>query len=183
MTAVPVLETDRLVLRGWRESDFEPLARFYADADMTRHTGGPKSRIESWQALCAMAGQWSLRGFGVFAVEEKRTDALAGYAGLWYPQDIPEPELCWSLFAGHQGRGYATEAAQTARDWANGALGLPALMSFIHPDNLASRRVAERLGAAEEGEAQLRGAPRLVYRHITRNSVNALQPKEDTIWH
>jgi len=161
----PEITTDRLCLRGWRADDYEPYAAFRADGALNRLSGGARTRVEAWNEFCAMIGQWTARGFGIFAVEERDSSATAGYAGLWYPVDIDEPELCWSLFADFHGQGYATEAAVAARDWAGEAIGLPPLMSFVHPDNAPSRRVAERLGAACEGDTELRGEPRLFYRH------------------
>ena len=163
--SIPTLETDRLRLRHWDERDFEAYAALRTDAELQRYVGGPVSREKAWEDFCAAPGQWALRGFGVFLVAEKESDAAAGFAGLWYPPDIAEPELCWSLFPGHTGKGYATEAAAEAKRWANETLGLPALMSFVHPENLASQKVAQRLGAKLVEKTMLRGSPRLFYRH------------------
>ncbi len=79
--------------------------------------------------------------------------------------DIAEPELSWSLFPGQTGRGYATEAAMAARRWAYETFDIPPLMSLVHPDNIASKAVAKRLGAVIEEETVLHGAPRHMYRH------------------
>lgn len=163
--SIPTLETDRLRLRHWDERDFEAYAALRTDADLQRYVGGPVSKEKAWEDFCAAPGQWALRGFGVFLVAEKDSDAAAGFAGLWYPPDIAEPELGWSLFPGRTGKGYATEAAAEAKRWANDTLGLPALMSFVHPENLASQKVAERLGAKLVEKTMLRGSPRLFYRH------------------
>ncbi len=113
-----------------------------------------------------MIGFWTFRGYGTFAVADIASDEALGFAGLWHPPDLDEPELCWSLFPDAEGRGYATEAALGARDWAYKALGLPPLMSFIHPDNAPSQSVASRLGATFKRNTSLRGSPRLVYRHV-----------------
>ena len=162
---IPTVETERLRLRGWEMKDFEPFAALRASAELQKHTGGPRTRAQAWEDFCASPGQWAIRGFGVFLAADRRTGIAVGYAGLWFPPDIEEPELCWSLFPGHTGKGYATEAAAAARRWAYEERGLPPLMSFVHPDNHASRAVAERLGATLERETTLRGAPRLFYRH------------------
>ena len=163
--SIPTLETDRLRLRHWDVKDFEAYAALRTDPDLQRYVGGPVSKEKAWEDFCAAPGQWALRDFGVFLVAEKDSDAAAGFAGLWYPPDIAEPELCWSLFPGHTGKGYATEAAAEAKRWANETLGLPALMSFVHPENLASQKVAERLGARLVEKTMLRSSPRLFYRH------------------
>lgn len=163
--SIPTLETDRLRLRHWDVKDFEAYAALRTNAELQRYVGGPVSKETAWEDFCASSGQWALRGFGIFLVAEKVSDAAAGFAGLWFPPDIDEPELCWSLFPGHAGKGYATEAAAEAKRWANEEQGLPALMSFVHPENLASRKVAERLGASLVEQTTLRGQARLFYRH------------------
>ena len=167
VTVPPVVESGRLRLRDWRIEDFDGYAQLRSSAEDQAYTGGPVSRNQAWTDFCAKAGEWRVRGMGVFVVADKGTDRGLGYAGLWYPPFLSEPELCWSLFPGNTGRGYATEAAQAARDWAYAALGLKPLMSFVHPDNAPSRAVAERLGAVIEGEGELYGAPRLIYRHAS----------------
>lgn len=162
-----VLETDRLVLRQWTLDDFEPLAQFLADGEANRHRGAGRalSRGEAWQFLCEKAGEWQLRGTGEFAVTRKDGGDLIGWAGLWHPIEIDEPELAWSLFTAAQGRGFATEAARRVMCWAANDLKLPPLFSFVHPDNHPSRRLAERLGASLENNTIFRGQPRLIYRH------------------
>ncbi|MEZ5930681.1 MAG: GNAT family N-acetyltransferase [Alphaproteobacteria bacterium] len=162
----PVIETERLRLRAWHESDFSGYCAHRSCDKRQAFVGGAVSAERAWDEFCAMIGFWSLRGYGTFAVAARRSGEALGYAGLWHPPDIDEPELCWSLFPGAEGRGYATEAAAAARDWAYEALGLPPLMSFIHPDNAPSQAVAARLGAVFERRTTLRGAPRLVFRHV-----------------
>ena len=164
---IPVLEIERLRLRGWQRGDFDAYAAFRADPEMAgRLPGGPLDRTASWNKLCETIGQWTLRGYGIFALEERESGHLAGYSGLWHPVDLEEPELTWGLFAGFHGRGYATEAARAVQHWAHEEAGLPPLMSFVHPDNTPSIRVAERLGATLERRGKLRGLDRLVYRHV-----------------
>ena len=162
---IPTVETERLRLRHWEMKDFPAYVGLRTDPELQHYADGAVTEQQAWEDFCAAPGQWALRGFGVFLVAERESDAAVGFAGLWYPPDIAEPELCWSLFPGHTGKGYATEAAAAARRWANEALGLPPLMSFIHPDNSASLKVAERLGATFVEETQLRGMPRLFFRH------------------
>lgn len=163
---IPELHTERLIMRGWRREDFPAFAAFYGDPALTRHIGGARKIGEIWQGFCALIGEWELNGMGAFALEVRASGELAGYAGLWFPPDIAEPELCWGLFEGFHGRGYATESARAVQVWAQRSLGLPALMSFVHPENAASRKVAERLGAVLECETELRGEPRLFMRHL-----------------
>lgn len=162
---IPVIETDRLRLRGWEERDFPAYALLRADAGAQSYVGPVMTRPQAWSRFCLDLGFWALRGYGTFAIADKASDEALGYTGIWYPLDFDEPELCWSLFLGQAGNGYATEAAMAARDWAYGTLDLPPLMSLIYPDNLPSKAVAGRLGAVFEKDAMLDGEPRHRYRH------------------
>ena len=162
---IPTLTTDRLRLRHWDVKDFPAYCALVTDAERQAFVGGAMDEIRAWDDFSARAGQWALRGLGIFLVAEKDSDAAVGFAGLWFPRDLEEPELCWSLFPGAEGKGYATEAAAEARRWAYDEKQLDPLVSFVHPDNHASRAVAERLGASIEGEGELRGNPRIIYRH------------------
>ena len=77
----------------------------------------------------------------------------------------PEKELGWQLYEGQEGRGYATEAAMALRDWATRALRLDGLVSYVHPENVASAAVAERLGATLDPNAPKPNPGALVYRY------------------
>jgi RimJ/RimL family protein N-acetyltransferase len=143
---VPRLETARLVLRGWRQRDFETEAAVSADPDVMRYLGGPIGGSESWRRMATHAGHWVLRGYGTWAVERLDTHELVGRVGLWYPEGWPAVEVGWRLASRAWGQGFATEAARAAVDWAWTALDVPQLISLIHPDNASSMRVAERLG-------------------------------------
>lgn len=145
----PVLTTDRLTLRGFRASDFDAFAAFYG-AERSRYVGGPKSRNEAWRQFAVEAGHWHLRGYGNFAVTETATGALVGYAGPWNPEGWPEPEIGWGLFEGHEGHGYATEAALCVRNWAYEVLSWATAISLVDPSNAASAQVARRMGARHE---------------------------------
>lgn len=168
----PAIETERLRLRGWRLDDVEPFTRFYADASASRFVGGPASTGPAWQLMATEVGHWVLRGYGMWAVEEKSTASFAGFCGLWHPGDWPELEIGWILLPEHHGKGYATEAARRARDYAYAELGQSTLVSYIHPDNEASKRVARRLGAIHEETIELRGHPAEVFRHPSPETIN-----------
>lgn len=161
----PTLETARLRLGSWRLEHFEPLATMLACEQTTRFIGGMADAPIAWSILHARVGSWTLHGFGHFAVEEKATGRFAGWAGIFKPFDWPEHELGYALARPFWRLGYATEAARAARSWAFGALRPPSLVSYIHPDNAASIRVAGRLGARLDGMISLRGKPAQVHRH------------------
>jgi RimJ/RimL family protein N-acetyltransferase len=143
---IPELETPRLRLRANRPEDFEAYAAFYA-SDRARLRGGPKGRYEAWIQFSAEIGHWAVRGYGFWAVEETATGAYCGQVGLWNPEGWPEPEVGWLVWAEHEGRGIAREAAEAARDHAFGALGWTRLASCISPGNDRSAALARRLGA------------------------------------
>jgi RimJ/RimL family protein N-acetyltransferase len=162
---IPILETERLILRGPQESDFELLAAFYASPRSVT-VGGPLTRELAWRALAQEAGHWTLRGFGRWTVTERTTGAAVGIVGLWHPEGFPERELGWDLFDGAQGKGYATEAGQAARDHAFETLGWDTLISLVKIGNDASAAVAQRLGAAPDGSfTHARFGTMTIYRH------------------
>lgn len=163
---IPNLASERLVLRGWTLGDLDAFAEFAADPELARFRGGTIDRSKAQSAIAAFNGDWSLRGYGGLAVAPQSTPNQAiGMTGLYHPPEFDEPELFYSLFRGHNGQGYATEMCRAVIAWTRRALGLPPLMSMVHPDNTASRAVAERLGATIEAEVTWRGEPRLRYRH------------------
>jgi RimJ/RimL family protein N-acetyltransferase len=155
--------TRRLVLTQWRSDHFARVAQLSGDPESMRYTGGTMDEAAAWREFAATAGHWMLRGYGIYAVEAE--GRLVGGVGLYRPLGWPEIELGWSLTADARGNGYATEAATAVRDIA-AEQGMRRLASFIHPDNAASRNVAERLGATVEGEIVLNGAPAIVHRHV-----------------
>lgn len=149
--SIPVLETDRLILREPRNTDFEPYARFFED-EQSRGIGGPVPRDMAWRKLATLAGHWMLKGYGMWALEEKTTGDLVGFSGLWNPDGWTEREIGWSLMLGKTGHGYATEAALKARHYAYTELGWKTAISLIADFNEASKRVAMRMGATFEEE-------------------------------
>jgi RimJ/RimL family protein N-acetyltransferase len=158
MTEIPVLRTERLTLRGFRAEDLDAFAAVTAEPAFMQFLGNglPRSREETWAAMESALGQWALRGYGLFAVDVGGT--FAGRVGIYHPADWAEPELAWGLGSAFWGSGLATEAAAAARDWAFARFGWRELASYIRPENIRSRRVAEKLGASVAGTMGLRGS-------------------------
>jgi len=161
---IPTFESDRLRYRAFREDDFEPLARFFAD-DVSRFYGGPCDRVTAWRKFAAYPGHWAIRGFGPWAVERKDTNAFIGLVGPWFPEGWVEREITWALMPGHHGHGYATEAAATTLQAAYDILGWTTAISVVVKENTASAAVAARLGATVERQIDFRGSVADVWRH------------------
>ena len=124
-TAASILETERLRLRPFRESDWDAYAAMCADAEVMRHlgTGATLSRDETWRAIASMLGHWTLRGYGLWAAAERSSGDLVGHIGFWNPEGWPGFELGWTLRRSFWGRGYATEGARKALEAAGMARG------------------------------------------------------------
>lgn len=165
MSTVPVLETERLVMRGWRDEDLEQWALLCADDEVMRSLGyeGGLAQEEAWREMTSFAGHWVLKGFGHWVLEERASGALVGRAGLLYPPDWPALELGWTVARPRWGEGFAGEAARAAAAWAEEELGAEHLISLIEPANARSIRVAEKLGMAAEGVTRLRGFQLTIY--------------------
>lgn len=162
------LTTDRLTLRTPLEEDFATVAAFMASA-RARFVGGPVlDEFDQWRGFLASIGHWALHGYGFFMV--LHDGQKVGRVGVINHVMWDEPELGWHIFDGFEHMGYATEAAACVRDWATANRGLGPLISYIHPDNDASRRVAERLGATYERDQELLGHAAQVWRHTGRPS-------------
>jgi RimJ/RimL family protein N-acetyltransferase len=160
------LETDRLVLRMLRESDLDAYAEMCGDPEVMRYIGDgqPLTRPLAWRNLAMMVGHWSLRGYGLWAAEERVSGVLVGRIGFWYPEGWPGFEIGWTLRRAFWGRGYATEGARVALGYAFTHLQQPQVLSLIHPYNAASIRVAQRLGEQLLGPTEVMGKSALVYR-------------------
>ncbi len=159
------LETERLVLRMLRQSDLDAYAEMCGDPEVLRFigNGAPMSRADAWRSLAMMLGHWQLRGYGLWAVEEKASGVLVGRVGFWEPEGWPAFEVGWTLRRHWWGRGFATEAAGAALAHAFRRMGRSHVISLIRAGNLASVRVAERLGERLEGRMELNGFETLVY--------------------
>lgn len=165
MIPIPTLTTDRLILRAFRDEDLDAYAEICTDPEVMRYLGEGRTltRAEAWRQMALIVGHWQLRGFGMWAIEEKESGRLIGRAGLFEPEGWPGFEAGWVLGRAWWGKGYATEAAREALRYAFEDLDRDHVISLIRPDNLPSIRVAERLGERLEGETEFMGSRALVY--------------------
>lgn len=168
-----IIETPRLVLRRHRADDFPAYREMCADPEMARFSGkSPSGSEEAWMRLLRNIGHWSLMGYGFFAVEEKETGRLVGEAGLGDfrrqlgPALEGDPEAGWGIARSLQGRGYATEAAAAALAWIEAHFGVRRTICLIHAENIASIRVAEKLGYTPFGECAYRGYSAITFERL-----------------
>ena len=150
----PTLETPRLILRPPMPEDFDAYVAFMAD-EATRFIGGPQTRETAWRGFVSIAGAWAMQGASLFAVVEKSTGRWIGRVGPWVPEGWPGTEVGWGLTREATGKGYAVEAATAAIDWAFDHLGWTEVVHCIDPENVASQRVAARLGSVNRGPGKL----------------------------
>ena len=161
----PELETERLRLRQFRPDDLDDYARITADGEVMRYIGdgAPYTREEAWRSLSHLIGHWELRGFGLWAAEEKRSGALVGRIGLYQPEGWPGLEVGWLVDRARWGQGFAGEGGAAALRFAFETLKPERLISIIQPANAASIRVAEKLGERFLEESELGGKPVAIY--------------------
>jgi RimJ/RimL family protein N-acetyltransferase len=169
---IPTLTTERLRLRAFKAGDLDAYAAMQANPEVMRYlvTGRTATRTEVWRTMATSLGAWALRGYGMWACEKIGGGAFVGSIGILEPLDWPEPEIAYSLDRPYWGQGFATEAARAARDWLFQHFPLSRAASFIRPDNHASKRVAERLGAVCERMCELRGS---TYEHWVHHRTGA----------
>ena len=160
---IPVLETNRLILRGPQPEDYPDFKATFSSY-RSRFMGGPLNAYEAWMLYAAEIGHWEIRGFGMWMIHDKASDETFGMAGGWQPAKWPEREIAWIIWPDQAGKGYALEAAHAVRNFFY-ANGWDTAVSYIDPKNLDSIRLAERLGATKDKTAATIDGSDAVYRH------------------
>lgn len=152
MADVPVLQTERLVLRGWRAADRAPFAAINADPDVARYLGGALTREQSDALVDRIVAKFAADGFGLWCVSRRDDpdDECIGFVGITPPgftaTFTPCVEIGWRLARSQWGAGLAPEAAAAALQHGFETVGLDEILSFTAVDNAKSRRVMEKLG-------------------------------------
>ena len=141
------LETPRLLLRPPRMEDFDAWASFMADEVATKYIGGTQVRALAWRTFMGMCGCWHMTGIAMFSVIEKASGKWVGRLGPWFPEGWPEAEIGWGIAREHWGKGYASEGAAAAMNYAFDVLGWDHVIHCIDEKNLASQGVAKKLGS------------------------------------
>jgi len=171
---IPVLETQRLVLRGPEADDYPDFKATFSSY-RSRFMGGPLNPYEAWMLYAAEIGHWNIRGFGMWMIHDKQTDETLGMAGGWFPAKWPEKEIAWIIWPEQSGHGYALEATHAARKFLYTQLGWEGAVSYLDPKNLDSIRLAERLGAVKDKDAATVDGNDVVYRHPTPAQLKSSQ--------
>ena len=158
-----MLETERLLLRGFREDDLEQHAAILSDPVVMEHFGGQLfGREESWRRLLGGVGLWQLQGTGLLAAERKSDGKLVGHAGLFdYHREMSPsiegvPELGYIFAAEVHGQGIAREACDALLGWADKTLDATETVAIISIGNTPSMKLAERLGYERQPDGKYR---------------------------
>ena len=169
------LETERLILRSFREEDIDAMAQLFANPDFMRFSLGIYTERKRTVDFIEKVMGWDHANIpSQFAIVPRGEDVLIGYCGFHHHPEVPgEIEIGYRLHPDHWNRGLISEASRAVRDHAFADLKLPRVVSLIHPENIPSRRVAEKNGMKVEEEITFRGFPTLVYA-ITREEWLAL---------
>ena len=170
---IPVIETERLILRPHGPEDLDACAAMWASPDVVRYIGGrPFTREEVWARLLRYVGHWQWMGFGFWAIEEKATGVFAGEAGLaefqrdLQPPIVGTPEVGWVLAPHAQGKGYATEAVLAVVAWGDAKFGGGRTVCLIDPENRASVRVAEKCGFGNPVRLLYKNNPTFIWERL-----------------
>ena len=168
MVNVPLLETGRLSLRGFRNEDFEQYAATWAEPAVVRFiTGSALSREAAWHRFLRQVGHWERMGFGYFAIEDRATGAFLGEAGFQDLRRTLSPsiegtmEAGWVLATKAHGKGIAEEAMRACLDWADSTRPDKRMTCIIQPDHAASLHIAKKLGFEAFSTSYYDGEPRI----------------------
>ncbi len=167
------IETARLILRQPVPRDVDAAVAFYV-SERAQYSGGNVPMSHAFRNFASILGHWQIRGFGLWAITTRDSDAILGLAGPYYPHGWPETEIGYVLFDGAEGHGFATEAARATITDARSRLGWGEIVHYISPENARSIAVAERLGATLDPQAATpgHGKPCLVYRQPKPEAVS-----------
>ena len=158
------LETERLILRSFGEEDVDVMEQFFANPDFMRFSLGVFTERKKTVDFIEKVMGWDRASMpSQFAVVSRGEHAVIGYPVFTIILKFPGRSIRYRLHPDYWNRGLITEAARAVRDHGFADLKLPHVISLIHPENIPSRRVAEKNGMKGEKEIMFRGFPALVY--------------------
>ena len=163
---IPTVKTGRLILRPFTEHDAEDLHRILAQEGVLRYFPNteppPLDRVQKF--IIAQLEHWDEHGFGWWAVEQKSGKEIIGWNGLQSLTDTEEVEIGFLLSKPTWGQGFATEGAREGLKYGFETLGLERIVGIVHPENISSQGVLEKLGLTFKNEAEYFGME--VYRYV-----------------
>ncbi len=155
-TAVPYLHTERLLLREYRRADFDAFAAHLADPISSLHLGAV-DRLTAWRIFSSQAGLWLIGGAGWWVAQDRQTGEVVGTVGAFFREQSPVMELGWNTYSEFGGKGFASEAATAALQYAFETRREPTVRALIAAGNDASLGVARRLGLRYEADTDIVG--------------------------
>lgn len=159
-----------MLLRDFELRDLQYFLDALQDEEVTRFIGGFNSNEDVWRKMMTGSAQWRLTGIGMWAVEVKETGETVGHLGIFdflrdmSPSMVGEPEMGWIFGAHGQGKGYAQEAGVAVLDWFRRHFGERTIHAIITPGNVASMKLAERLGFVRQPDTIYRDQPTTYWR-------------------
>lgn len=150
---VPVLNTERMILRAPQITDFDAFAAMLAPP-RGKFYGDCQTREDAWGEFMQLNATWLLRGYGAWALTDRDTGEVLGFVQIGAEPGDWEPELGWVVSKSAEGHGLAAEAARCVRTYAFETLKLPSLVSYVDEENTRSVRLAEGLGATRDRDAE-----------------------------
>ena len=168
-----MIETDRLILRAFRDEDRGPFAAINGDPRVGRWLGGTRDRAASDDLIDRINAGIAASGFDFWAAERKADGVLVGMIGLRMEQDAPPApclEMGWRLAVAAQGQGLATEGAKAALAWGFAHVDVDQILAWTADTNLASQAVMRRIGMAADPARDF-DHPRLAADHPLRRHV------------
>ncbi len=170
LNVAPKLETERLILRGHKSSDLDPLFLMWCEPKVYKFIAGKPTTIEDcWRNILRHNGQWQMVGYGFWVLEEKFSGAIIGEAGFLdckrniTPSMDETPEMGWALLTARHGKGFATEAMQMIAAWGDQNLTQTITACITAPENTTSIRVAQKLGFKQVAQTTYHGEPTLLF--------------------
>ncbi|NVD73739.1 GNAT family N-acetyltransferase [Duganella sp. BJB1802] len=154
--SVPLLQTERLLLREYRRADFDLFADHLGHPESSAHLGS-SDRQAAWRIFTSHAGLWLVHGAGWWAIEDKQTGQLVGTVGAFFREQSTVMEMGWNTYRAFWGKGIANEAASAVLKYVFEVRGELKVRALVSAGNESSRHVAERLGMTYEMETELNG--------------------------
>jgi RimJ/RimL family protein N-acetyltransferase len=167
--SIPTFETERLRLRPFVHEDAVRLHQILAvDGVLRYYPSSDPPDLERVERLVSLQiDHWIEHGYGWWAVEDIASEQLIGWNGLQYLPDTDEIEIGYLLARPYWGQGLASEGARVGMDYGFNQLNIPTIIGIVHPENVASQRVLEKIGLVFQEEAEYFGMQ--CYKYLAEN--------------